>query len=98
MAADDQRRPGVRGLDVKKKIGATGAILGTHALPVWLGYLSGVNAVVLLLGVGAVFESDEETWLVGIGGFGGFLLFLIWTLATSIVLPMRSRRHAGATA
>jgi len=84
--------------DVKKKIGATGAILGTHALPVWLGYLSGVNAVVLLLGVGVVFESDEETWLVGIGGFGGFLLFLIWTLATSIVLPMRSRRHAGATA
>jgi hypothetical protein len=75
-------------------IGATGAILSTHALPAWLGYLSGVNAVVLLLGVGAVFESDEETWLVGIGGFGGFLLFLIWILATSIVLMMRPRQHA----
>lgn len=79
-------------------IGATGAILSTHALPAWLGYLSGVNAVVLLLGVGGVFESDEETWLVAIGGFGGFLLFLIWTLATSIVLMMRSRSRAEAMA
>jgi hypothetical protein len=79
-------------------IGATGAILSTHALPSWLGYLAGVNAVVLVLGVGAVFESDEGTWLVAVGGFGGFLLFLIWTLATSIVLLMRSRQRAVATA
>lgn len=79
-------------------IGATGAILSTHALPAWLGYLSGLNAVVLVLALGAVYESGEETWLVGIGGFGGFLLFLIWTLATSVVLLMRSRRHAEAMA
>ena len=31
---------------VAMMIGATGAILSTHALPAWLGYLSGVNAVV----------------------------------------------------
>jgi hypothetical protein len=79
-------------------IGATGAILGTHALPAWLGYLSGVNAVVLVLGLGAVIESDEETWLVGIGGFGGFLLFLIWVLATSVVLLMRSSHRERAVA
>jgi hypothetical protein len=83
---------------VAMMIGATGAILSTHALPAWLGYLSGVNAVVLLLGVGAVFESDEETWLVGIGGFGGFLLFLIWAAATSVVMLMSSRRSAAAMA
>ncbi|WP_142028184.1 hypothetical protein [Blastococcus colisei] len=83
---------------VAMMIGATGAILSTHALPTWLGYLSGVNAVVLVLGLGGVFESSEETWFVAIGGFGGFLLFLIWTLATSIVLLMRSRHRTEATA
>jgi len=77
-------------------IGATGAILSTHALPAWLGYLSGINAVVLLFGLAGVFEGDEESVLTGIGGFGGFLLFLIWTLATSVVLMMRPRRHADA--
>jgi hypothetical protein len=83
---------------VAMMIGATGAILSTHALPAWLGYLSGLNAVLLVFGLGGVFESDEETWLVGIGGFGGFLLFLVWTLATSVVLLMRSGRRAEAMA
>jgi hypothetical protein len=108
-SADPSTLPTIEALDywvglctvpvgVALMIGATGAILSTHALPAWLGYLSGANAVVLLLGVGGVFESDEETWLVAIGGFGGFLLFLIWTLATSIVLLLRSRQRAVATA
>lgn len=79
-------------------IGATGATLSTHALPAWLGYLSGLNAVLLVLSLAAVFEADEESVLVAIGGFGGFLLLLIWSLATSVVLLMRSRRHAGAMA
>jgi hypothetical protein len=106
-SADPSTLPTIEALDywvglcavpvgVALMIGATGAILSTHALPAWLGYLSGVTAVVLLLGVGGVFESDEETWLVGIGGFGGFLLFLIWTLASSIVLMMRSRQRTAA--
>ncbi|MFD2090810.1 DUF4386 family protein [Blastococcus deserti] len=79
-------------------IGATGAILSTHALPAWLGYLSGLIAVLLMLTLGAVFETDEETVLVAIGGFGGFLLFMVWALATSVMLLTRSthREHAVA--
>jgi hypothetical protein len=83
---------------VAMMIGAAGAILSTHALPVWLGWLAGLNAVLVLLSLGAVFESDDESVLVSIGGFGGFLLLLIWVLATSVVLLMRPRRHADAVA
>ncbi len=83
---------------VAMMIGATGAILSTHALPAWVGWLAGLNAVLLVLSLAAVYESDEETVLVSIGGFGGFLLFLVWTLASSVVLLMRSshREHAVA--
>jgi hypothetical protein len=79
-------------------IGATGAILSTHALPAWLGYVAGLDAVLLVLSLGAVFETDDGSVLAGIGGFGGFLLFLVWTLATSVLLLMRSshREHAVA--
>jgi len=83
---------------VAMMIGATGAILGTHALPAWLGYLSGLNAVLLVLSLAGVYETDEESVLVGIGGFGGFLLFLVWALATSIVLLMRSSHRAEVRA
>jgi hypothetical protein len=81
---------------VAMMIGATGAILSTHALPAWLGYLAGLNAVLLVLSLGAVFETDDETLLVGIGGFGGFLLFIAWALAASIMLLMRSSHRAEA--
>jgi hypothetical protein len=83
---------------VAMMIGSAGAILSTHALPAWLGWLAGLNAVLLLLSLGAVFEGDDESVLAGVGGFGGFLLFLIWALATSIVLLMRPRHHADAVA
>ena len=36
--------------------------------------------------------------LVAIGGFGGFLLLLVWALAASILMLMRPRRHAAAMA
>ncbi|TFV86682.1 hypothetical protein E4P40_12650 [Blastococcus sp. CT_GayMR20] len=81
---------------VAMMIGATGAILGTHAMPAWLGWISGLVGVLWVLSLGAVFETDEETVLVSIGGFGGFLLFMVWVLAASIVLLMRPRRHADA--
>lgn len=82
---------------VAMMLGAAAAILSTRALPAWLGWLAAVDGVVLALSLGAVFESDEETVLVGIGGFGGFLLFLIWALATSIVLLMRAGRDTAPT-
>jgi len=95
---DDWVGIGTVPVGVAMMIGAAGAILSTHALPVWLGWLAGLNAVLLLLSLGAVFESDDESVLVSIGGFGGFLLFLIWTLAAGVVLLMRPRHHAEAAA
>lgn len=83
---------------VAMMIGATGAVLSTHAFPAWLGYLSGLTGVLLVLSLAGVFESDEETVLVAIGGFGGFLLFLIWSLAASVLLLVRSSRRAEAVA
>jgi hypothetical protein len=83
---------------VAMMIGAAGAILGTHALPVWTGWLAGLVAVLLVFSLAAVYETDDETVLVTIGGFGGFLLFLVWTLATSVLLLMRPRHHADSVA
>ena len=54
-------------------------------------HLAPVQAAVLSLSLDAVVESNEETVLVGVGGFGGFLL-LVWTLAASIVLFTRAGR------
>ena len=54
------RRRGVPA-GVAMLIGATGAILSTHALPAWVGYLAGLIAVLLVLSLAAVFESDEES-------------------------------------
>lgn len=82
---------------VTMMLGVAAAILSTRALPAWLGWLAAVDGVVLSLSLGAVFESNEETVLVGIGGFGGFLLFLVWTLATSIVLLMKAGRDPSPT-
>lgn len=95
LVGDEERRADDEGAGGQLDEAAVGEDAG---VPVHDVRVSGVTAVVLLLGVGGVFESDEETWLVGIGGFGGFLLFLIWTLATSIVLMMRSRQRTAAMA
>jgi hypothetical protein len=70
-------------------LGAAGAILTTRALPAWLGWLAAVTALALLLSIGGVFQDDVEGFL-DIAGFAGFLLFLVWVLATSIVLLLRA--------
>jgi hypothetical protein len=97
-ALDDWVGIGTVPAGVAMMIGATGAILSTHALPAWLGWLAGLNAVLLVLSLGAVFETDDESVLAGVGFFGGFLGLLIWVLATGVVLLMRPRHHAEAVA
>jgi hypothetical protein len=47
--------------------------------------------VLLVLSLGAVFETDDESVLAGVGGFGGFLLFIIWALAASVLLLLLLR-------
>jgi hypothetical protein len=78
-------------------IGATGAILSTHAFPAWLGYLSGLSGVLLVLSLGAVYSTDNESLLAGPGWFGGFLLFLVWALVANVLLLRPTHRtHAAA--
>lgn len=72
-------------------IGATGAILTTRALPAWLGWLAAVTGLLLLVSTAGVFEDDIDDSIIGVAGFGGFLLFMVWVLAASIVLLVKAR-------
>ncbi|WP_066286666.1 DUF4386 family protein [Arthrobacter sp. B6] len=77
-------------------LGAAVAILTTRALPRWLGWLAAATAVLLLISLVGVFQTDTEGSVVDIAGFAGFLLFVIWVLATSVVLLLRpGRQPAG---
>ena len=77
-------------------LGAAVAILTTGALPRWLGWLAAVTALLLLISLAGVFQTTTGGGMVGIVGFGGFLLFLVWVLATSVVLLLRpGRQPAG---
>ncbi|MDQ0577261.1 small-conductance mechanosensitive channel [Agromyces albus] len=77
-------------------LGATVAILTTRALPRWLGWLAAATAVLQLISLAGVFQTTVEG-VVGIAAFSGFLLFLVWVLATSVVLLLRpGQQPAGA--
>ena len=78
-------------------IGATGAVLTTRALPAWLGWLGAVTGLFLLVSLAGVLDSDLEGGVVEIFGFGGFLLFLVWTLAASLALLFTTRRTPEPT-
>lgn len=78
-------------------LGAAMAILTTWALPRWLGWLAAATAVLLLIALAGVFQTTPEESVVGIAGFAGFLLFVVWVLATSVVLLLRpGPQPAGA--
>jgi hypothetical protein len=63
-------------------------VLRTHVLPRWLGWLAAATAVALLANG---FALDAE--------FGpAFLLFLLWVVATSVVLLVRGSAVTSATA
>jgi hypothetical protein len=68
-------------------VGNSLSILRTGYLPAWLGWLGLVTAVFVALGLGNVFTDHGVFASDGVLGFLiGFLLFLIWFLAASIVL------------
>jgi hypothetical protein len=63
------------------------SILRSGFLPAWLGWLGLVTALLNLLGIGAVYTDSGAFAADGVLGFFiGFLLFLIWILAASILL------------
>ena len=72
--------------------GAAGAILTTRALPAWLGWLGAVAGLLLLVSLAGVLDRNPEDGIIDIFGFGGFLLFLVWTLAASPALLSTTRR------
>ena len=80
--------------------GATGAILTTRALPAWLGWLGAVVALVLLVALAGVFGNDVDGGVPGMAGAIGFLLYLGWVLAASVVLVVKGggERAPGVTA
>jgi hypothetical protein len=66
------------------------SILHSDLLPSWLGWLGLVTAFFNLIGVGAVYTDSGVFAADGaLGFFLGFLLFLVWVLATSILLYRR---------
>ena len=78
-------------------IGATGAILTTRALPAWLGWLGAVTGLLLLVSLAGVLDSDPREGVIDLFGFGGFLLFLVWSLAASLALLFTTRRSPDPT-
>jgi hypothetical protein len=63
------------------------SILRSGYLPAWLGWLGLVTALFSLLGVGAVYTDHGAFASDGVlGFFSGFILFLIWIAAASILL------------
>jgi hypothetical protein len=66
------------------------SILHSRLLPAWLGWLALVTALFNMLGIGAVYTDDGVFAADGVlGFFVGFILFMIWILAASILLYRR---------
>ena len=66
------------------------SILRSAFLPAWLGWLGLVTALFNLLGISAVYTDSGAFAADGVLGFFiGFILFLVWNLAASIVLYQR---------
>lgn len=66
------------------------SILRSGYLPAWLGWLGLVTAFFNLMGISAVYTDNGVFAADGVLGFFiGFLLFLVWNLAASIVLYRR---------
>ena len=77
---------GVTYLPLAMLLGATSlAALRTRAFPRWLGWMSGVVAVLFVVASGLVLIL--EVWVVPLV----LLLFWLWVSATSIVLMLRSK-------
>jgi hypothetical protein len=71
------------------------AILTTGALARWLGWAAAVIGVLVVVGLLGPFSESDDGGALGVLVFIGFLAGLAWTLATSIVLLIRTAGTAG---
>jgi hypothetical protein len=75
------------------------SILRSGVLPAWLGWLGLVTALFSILGLGAVYTDHGVFAPDGVlGFFAGFVLFLVWIGAASILLVRSLGDSAGASA
>jgi hypothetical protein len=75
------------------------SIIRSGYLPAWLGWLGLVTALCNLLGIGAVYTDSGVFAADGVLGFFlGFLLFLVWNAAASIVLYRKLGEGGAASA
>jgi hypothetical protein len=66
------------------------SILRSGFLPAWLGWLGLVTALFNLLGISAVYTDSGAFAADGVlGFFVGFILFMVWNVAASILLYRR---------
>jgi len=72
-------------------LSASVIFIRTRGMPVWLGYLGIVTAVVALIGAGATVSTNDTLFTFG---FIGFLLAALWILILS-VLMLRSAPEAA---
>lgn len=76
-------------------VAAAAGIVRSGVAPRWLGWVALVPVLSLL--VGAAGLGNPRGPLAAVGFVGGFLPMLLWTLAVSIALLVRSRVEAPAT-
>ncbi len=70
-------------------------IVRVRSLPVWLGWVGLVDAVLYFLTLFIALAPEDEDFVLGFAFFPAFVLFLIWILASSIVLVRRVGRPPG---
>jgi hypothetical protein len=71
-------------------------VLRTRALPVWTGILALVASVFLFLTTFYALDTGNDENIFGFAYFLGFLLTVIWLIATSIILTQRIGREPVA--
>ena len=77
---------------------ASVVMLRSHLLPRWIGWVGVISGLCYVASLGQIFSADSQ---LGTAEFVGFVLLIVWTLATSIMLYRRSRpatRRATAEA
>jgi hypothetical protein len=74
-------------------IGASGLVaLRARTFPPWLSWISLVIAAVVLVAAGGLF-ADESNAVTALS-FLGFLLFVVWVAAVSLMLPTESAERS----
>lgn len=73
-------------------VAASAVIVRTHVMPMWVAAIGGIDALLWLVGAGAVTSTKDFIFYIA---FAGFIVFAIWVLIVSIFMM---RAHGAAPA